>query len=54
MKICDALRDLVPFVQFIKREKQEKREKHDLVPLYKWYQIAQRITYIQRKMIMQM
>ena len=31
----DALRDWVPFVQFKKREK-----------LYKWYQIAQNITYI--------
>ena len=33
---CDALHDLVPFVQFKKLEKHKSR---------KWYQIAQNITF---------
>ena len=56
--MCDALRDLVPFVQFKKREKHLWRDvtlsKSNTPPwvfftffkFYKWYQIAQRITYI--------
>ena len=56
--ICSALRDLVPSVQFKKREKQPLRSvsfsKVDTPPwlfftflkLYKWYQIAQRTTYL--------
>ena len=39
--IHDALHDLVPFVQFKKREKLIT-----FLKLYKWYQIAQRTTYI--------
>ena len=68
-QICDALRDLIPFVQFKKREKHRWRSvtltkiagqklatllKAKLLhecfscffKLYKWYQIAQDITYI--------
>ena len=52
---CDALRDLVPFVQFKKREKHPWRSVtfskvagywmlFTFFNLYKWYQIAQRIT----------
>ena len=56
--ICDALRDLVPFVQFKKREKHLWRSvtftKINTPPwmfltffkLYKWYQVAQRTTYL--------
>ena len=56
--ICDALRDLVPFLQFKKREKQPWRSvnftKINTAPwvfftffkLYKWYQISQRTTYL--------
>ena len=56
MLICDTLRDLVPFVQIKKRDKHSWRSvtftKSDTPPwvfsaffkLYKWYQIAQRIT----------
>ena len=56
--MCDALRDLVPFVQFKKREKHLWRDvtlsKSNTPPwvfftffkFYKWYQIAQRITYV--------
>ena len=63
--VCDALCDLVPFVQFKKREKHSWRSLtfskvrdftksntpawvfFTFLKLYKWYQIAQRITYIQ-------
>ena len=56
--ICDVLLDLVPFVQFKKREKHPWRSitftKSNASPwvlftffkLYKWYQIAQHITYL--------
>ena len=62
--ICDALRDLVPFVQFKKSEQHPWRSvtfseasnftKSNTPPwvfftffiLYKWYQIAQRITFL--------
>ena len=58
--ICDALRDLVPFVQFKKLEKHLWRSVNfskvagfslpwvffTFFKFYKWYQIAQRITYI--------
>ena len=40
---------MVPFVQFTKREKHPWRSvtfSKVLVKLYKWYQIAQRITYV--------
>ena len=50
--ICDPLRDLVPFVQFKKREKHPWRSANTppwvffrFLKLYKWYQIAQWITY---------
>ena len=58
--VCDALRNLVPFVQFKKCEKHPWRSvnfnqvtKSNTPPwmfftffkLYKWYQIAQNITY---------
>ena len=54
--ICDALRDLVPFVQFKKREKHTWRSVtfskvtppwvfFTFFKLYKWHQITQRITY---------
>ena len=59
--MCDALRDLVPFVQYKKREKHPWRSVNfkpatllKLTPpwvfftffkLYKWYQIVQRTTY---------
>ena len=56
---CDALRDLVPFVQFKEREKSPWRSVafskvvntppwvfFTFFKLYKWYQIAQRITII--------
>ena len=47
--ICDALHDLVPYVQFKKLEKHPWRSvnfsKFRFFKLYKWYQIAQRITY---------
>ena len=61
MNICDALRDLVPFVQFKKREKDPWRSVtfskvagfintplwviFMVFKLYKWYQIGQNITY---------
>ena len=59
MPICDALRDLVPFVQFKNREKHPWRSvnfnftKINTPPwvfftffkLYKWHQIPQPITY---------
>ena len=41
--ICDALCDLVPFVQFKKRE--NPWVFFTLFKLYKWHQIVQRITY---------
>ena len=55
---CDALHDLVPFVQFKKREKHPWRSVtfskvasftppwvfFTFFKLYKWYQIVQRIT----------
>ena len=46
--IGDALHNLVPFVQFKKCIKHPWRSVKVLVlvKLYKWYQIAQRITYI--------
>ena len=54
LKICDALRDLVIFIQFQKREKHPWRNftKINTPPwvffkflkLHKWYQIAQNIT----------
>ena len=59
-RICDALHDLVQFVQFKKREKYPRRNVtrpatlRKLTPpwvffrflkLYKWYQVAQLITY---------
>ena len=43
--ICDALCDLVSFVQFKKRGKHPWRSVNTFFKLYKWYQIAQRITY---------
>ena len=51
--ICGALHDLVPFVQFKKREKHPWRSVNFqpttllkyFTKLYKWYQIAQRITF---------
>ena len=59
---CDALRDLVPFVQFKKREKHPWRNvnlstKSNAPPwmfftffkLYKWYQIVQRIAIVKSK-----
>ena len=51
IKICDALRDLLPFVQFKKREKHPWRSVYfskvaGFFNLYKWYQIAQRTTYL--------
>ena len=39
-----CVRNLVPFVQFKKREKQPWRNV-TFSKLYKWYQIAQSITY---------
>ena len=63
--ICDALGDLVPFVQFKKREKNPWRKVNfskvagfkppantppwvffTFFKLYKWYQIAQRTTFV--------
>ena len=45
--MCGAFCDLVPFVQLKKREKHPWRSvDYSEVGLYKWYQIAQRITYI--------
>ena len=45
--ICDALRDLVLFLQFKKREKHPwSSVNFRKVELYKWYQIAQRNTYV--------
>ena len=56
--LCDALRDLVPFVQFKKLKIRPWRSVtfsksntplwvlFTFYKLYKWYQIAQRITYI--------
>ena len=41
--ICDALRDLVPFVQFKKREKHPWRS--GTKSCNTWYQIVQRITH---------
>ena len=59
-KICDALRNLVPFALSKKREKHPRRSvtfstKSNTPPcvfftfseLYRWYQIAQRLTYVQ-------
>ena len=51
LDICGALRDLVPFVQFKKREKHPWRSVSfskvaGFKPGTKWYQIAQRTTYI--------
>ena len=50
---CDALSDLVPFVQFKKREKHPWRSVtlskiagFTFFKLYKWYQIAESISYI--------
>ena len=45
--ICGALHNLVPLVQFKKCKKHPWRNVKVLVlvKLYKWYQIAQRITY---------
>ena len=47
---CDALRDLVPFLQVKKSEKQPRRRVtfcpmsvFTFFKLYKWYQIAQNI-----------
>ena len=58
LNICDALRDLIAFVQFGKREKHPWRSvtlntKSNTPPwvffsffkLYKWYQIVQRTIY---------
>ena len=51
MRTCDALHDLVSFVQFKKREKHPCRRSDTpwvfftFFKLYKWYQIAQNITY---------
>ena len=57
MITCDALHDFAPFVQLKEREKHPWRtvtfSKSKIPPwvfftffkLYKWYQIAQRITY---------
>ena len=42
--ISGALRNLVPIVQFKKREKHSSRGAFQFLKLYKWYQIAQRIT----------
>ena len=50
--IADALRNLVPIVQFKKRKKHPWRSVtlskvfFTFFKLYKWYQIAQRITYM--------
>ena len=51
--ICDALRDLVAFVQFKKRKKSPMEECYFKAPptffkLYKCYQIAQPTTYAVR------
>ena len=54
-RICGTLRDLVPFVQFTKRENTHGGVRTNTPPwlfftffkLYKWYQIAQRVTYRQ-------
>ena len=66
VQICDALRNLVPFIQFRKREKHPwgsvtfinvagfNFTKSNTSPwvfftflkLYKWYQIAQSISYV--------
>ena len=57
LSICDALRDLVSFVQFKKSEKHPSNFTKNNTLLwvfftffktYKWYQIAQRITYWQK------
>ena len=48
-RICDVLRNLVPFVQFKKRGKHPWRMfsvgVFTFFKLYKWYQIAQCMTY---------
>ena len=58
MKICDVLRDLVPFAQFKKHEKLPWKSvtfTKSNIPLwvfftvfkwYKWYQIAQNVTSV--------
>ena len=46
MLLCDALRDLVPFVQFKKLKSTPGGVFFTFFKLYKWYQIAQRTTYI--------
>ena len=50
---CDALHDLVPFVQFKKHEKQQWRSVTLLLVfflkffrLYQWYQIVQSISFV--------
>ena len=60
---CDALRNLVPFGQFKKRKKRPWRSvtftKSNTPPwvfftcfeLYKWYQIAQLITFVVRVLL---
>ena len=54
LDLFSRLIDLVPFVQFKKREKHPWRSVNTppwvfftFFKLYKWYQIAQRITYVQ-------
>ena len=50
MAICDALRDLVPFVQFENREKHPWRSVNfSKVAGFKRYRISQRITYNENK-----
>ena len=56
LKICGALRDLVPCSQFKKREKRPWRSANfskvagwvffTFLKLYEWYQIAQSTTYV--------
>ena len=49
--ICDALRNLVPLVKFKKRENFPSWVFFmffTIFQLYKWYQIAQNITYVKR------
>ena len=47
--ICHALRDMVPFLQFKKRKNTHGEHPpwvfSTFFKLYKWYQIAQNITY---------
>ena len=43
--VCDALHDLVRSVQFKKREKHPWRSVTFSKIMYKWHQIAQRITF---------